>query len=49
MNVSKTLFEKIILNNNLLQLKENYHLHIIKEDVRGGYFDFSKLSNQDFI
>jgi hypothetical protein len=42
MNVTKTLFEKIVLNANLLQLKDNYHLHIIKEDVRGGYFDFSK-------
>jgi len=43
MNVTKTLFEKIVLNSkNLLQPKENYHLHIIKEDVSGGYFDFSK-------
>jgi hypothetical protein len=42
MNVTKTLFEKIVLNANLLQLKDNYHLHIVKEDVRGGYFDFSK-------
>ena len=43
MNVTKTLFEKIVLNaKNLLQLKDNYHLHIIKEYVSGGYFDFSK-------
>jgi len=43
MNVTKTLFEKIVLNSkNLLQPKDNYHLHIIKENVSGGYFDFSK-------
>jgi hypothetical protein len=54
MNVTKTLFEKIVLNVNLLQLKDNYHLHIVKEDVSGiaiagsthhppfGYFDFNK-------
>jgi hypothetical protein len=35
MNVGKTLLEKITKNSNLLKLKENYHLYIVKEDKYG--------------
>jgi hypothetical protein len=35
MNVGKTLMEKVIKNSSLLQLKENYHLHIVREDRSG--------------
>lgn len=46
MTVSKTLYEKIISDKNLLQLKDNYHLHIVKErvtgeDALGGYQGYS--------
>jgi hypothetical protein len=50
MNVGKTLMEKVIQNSNLLKLKENYHLHIVKED-KFGYpvYDKSFIEQADWV